>query len=443
MSKRKSWLEQYGVDDEEIKDDVVSEEEDLTDTERERKEKGAADSMDILEDDEMPHEEPDGDECELHEGDEDEELPIEEEDEEAKELGEAEEDDFEYSFEDGDDDEEAEKEEEEPLEEDDHEVNLDPDEEAKRHAKEDADRAIFKEEDEEDVEVIPDEEEKDELHEDADTDTGAQKASEVEKDRKKLDIDSGEAEKVEDPNLKLTKIDMSEATKLLFKGKNLSESFQNRARVLMESAVNRKIRVYQQKLQESYTKQLTSSKNKFRKSILEKMDVYCDHAVKEWLKENRIAIVNSSTVSLAEGFLKGMTKMYRENYISVPAGKRTAMQRLQKENNDLKKKLNESVDRNIKNTKVLNEIARKQCVAAVLRDLPDTKKEKFKTLSEDLAFRDKASFQKKLVVLKEELFAGKKAKPRSASPTAVSPAERDSQMGAYLAGASVLAPDKE
>ena len=74
---------------------------------------------------------------------------------------------------------------------------------------------------------------------------------------------------------------------------------------------------------------------------------------------------------------------------------------------DLEKKLNEQIEKNVALNKDNAEKSRKEIMAEVAGDLADTAKEKFAKLAEEIEWSDAESFKKKCETIKESYF-GKK-----------------------------------
>merc|ERR1712159_424231 len=74
---------------------------------------------------------------------------------------------------------------------------------------------------------------------------------------------------------------------------------------------------------------------------------------------------------------------------------------------DLEKKLNEQIEKNVELNKDNAEKSRKEIMAEVAADLADTAKEKFAKLAEEIEWSDADSFKQKCETIKESYF-GKK-----------------------------------
>ena len=52
--------------------------------------------------------------------------------------------------------------------------------------------------------------------------------------------------------------------------------------------------------------------------MTEKVDLYLDYVVKEWMQENELAIDRGLKGEIAEDFITGLKALFEEHYIDVP-----------------------------------------------------------------------------------------------------------------------------
>lgn len=207
----------------------------------------------------------------------------------------------------------------------------------------------------------------------------------------------------------LAEVDITNELNNIF-GDDLSEEFRAKATSIFEAAViarcNSEISALTEKLEEQNAEQLVE----YKETLVEKVDSYLNYVVKEWLDENQLAVENGLKTEIAEEFMSGLQKLFKENYIEVPEDKYDVVEDLTDKVDALTTELDESIQDNIT---LSNELV-KHKIDCVLeeqsKDLADTEKEKLYKLVEGVQYEDDQSFAEKVAVIKENYFDKARAK---------------------------------
>ena len=203
-------------------------------------------------------------------------------------------------------------------------------------------------------------------------------------------------------------IDVSEHVDALVSGENdLSEEFKTKAATIFESAIKAKVKEIAESMEADYNNKLEQESAKAKEELTEKVDSYLSYVVEEWMKENEIALERGIKGEIAEDFISGLKKLFAEHYIDVPDEKYNVLEDQASKIEELEKKLNEQIEKNVELNKDNAEKSRKEIMAEVAGDLADTAKEKFAKLAEEIEWSDAESFKKKCETIKESYF-GKK-----------------------------------
>jgi len=125
------------------------------------------------------------------------------------------------------------------------------------------------------------------------------------------------------------------------------------------------------------------------------------------MKENEIALERGIKGEIAEDFISGLKKLFAEHYIDVPDEKYNVLEEQSTKIENLEKKLNEQIAKNVELNKSNSDHKRVEIMAEVANDLADTQKEKFAKLAEEIEYSDAEDFKKKCETIKESYF-GKK-----------------------------------
>ena len=235
------------------------------------------------------------------------------------------------------------------------------------------------------------------------------------KDVKEMDMPKDDKKKIEPvkagymkSSYKMKKEETDEHINALVAGQDdLSEEFKTKAATVFESAVNSKVKEIAEIMEADYNNQIEQDSAKAKEELTEKVDSYLSYVVEEWMKENEIALERGIKGEIAEDFITGLKKLFAEHYIDVPDDKYNVLEDQASKIEDLEKKLNEQIEKNVELNKDNAEKTRNEIMSEVASDLADTAKEKFAKLAEEIEWSDADSFKKKCETIKESYF-GKK-----------------------------------
>ncbi len=188
----------------------------------------------------------------------------------------------------------------------------------------------------------------------------------------------------------------------------LSETFKDKAAVIMEAAVKSKVSEevsrIESELQEEFDEELKTT----REEMVEQIDGYLNYVVEKFMEENKLAIENGLRAEIAEDFMKGLKSLFTEAYVDVPESKVDLVDDLSEQVRELEEKLNETTESSIHMSGELEELKRDAIIREHSRDLAETQVEKLKTLAEDIDFEDAETFASKVATIKESYFTKKK-----------------------------------
>ena len=202
-------------------------------------------------------------------------------------------------------------------------------------------------------------------------------------------------------------IDVSADVAALIKDEDLSENFKSKAAVIFEAAVNAKVKEQKAKIQAAYEEKLKEDAEVNKAKLTEKVDTYLNYVVEEWMKENSIAIERGIKGEIAEDFISGLKKLFEDHYIDVPDEKYNVLEDQASKIEELEKKLNEQVEKNVDLNKVNGEMKRQDIIDEMSSDLADTAKEKFNKLAEEVEYSNEKDFTTKVSTIKESYFGTK------------------------------------
>ena len=244
-------------------------------------------------------------------------------------------------------------------------------------------------------------------------------------------------------NYKMKKEEVDEHMNALVAGQDdLSEEFKTKAATVFESAVNSKVKEIAEQMEADVQTNYEQDVAKAKEELTEKVDSYLSYVVEEWMKENEIALERGIKGEIAEDFISGLKKLFAEHYIDVPDEKYNVLEDQASKIEDLEKKLNEQIEKNVELNKDNADKSRKEIMAEVASDLADTAKEKFAKLAEEIEWSDADSFKQKCETIKESYFGKKESKDESlddvaaAGPSSLNSEDLSKAMAAYTAAIS-------
>jgi len=197
----------------------------------------------------------------------------------------------------------------------------------------------------------------------------------------------------------------------MFSADELSEEFREKAETIFEAAVNTRINLEIARLEEQYEEKFETELQEASEQIFEdvsgKLDQYLDYVVEQWMAENQIAVESSLRTEIAENFITGLQNLFAEHYITVPDEKVDLVAEMKAELDEVKAKLNETLDQKIELEAIINEATAVSILDDVSEGLAETQVEKLRTLSEGIEYSDADVYRKKLEIIKENYFSTK------------------------------------
>ena len=205
-------------------------------------------------------------------------------------------------------------------------------------------------------------------------------------------------------------LDIKSDVDALIGDSDLSEEFKQKAATIFEAAIKSKVKAESQRLEGEYENKLKENTESHKAEMVEKVDSYLNYVVEEWMKENQIAIERGIKGEIAEDFIGGLKKLFEDHYIDVPDEKYNVLEDQASKIEELEKKLNESIDKNVELNKANGELKRQDIIDETSEDLADTAKEKFNKLAEEVEYSNEDDFRTKVTTIKESYFGKKEVK---------------------------------
>lgn len=201
---------------------------------------------------------------------------------------------------------------------------------------------------------------------------------------------------------------MKEHIDAMFNGEDISEEFREKATTIFEAAIQTRISEEIAELEEQFETKLEEAVSEVTQEITSKLDDYLDYCVEQWMKENEVAIEHSLKSEITEEFMDGLKNLFAENYIEIPEEKLDVLEQLTLKVEELEDKLNNSITENIELSKSISQYSKQDIFIEVAEGLAMTQVEKLRQLSEGIDFDSSESYQKKLLLVKENYFPATK-----------------------------------
>ena len=231
--------------------------------------------------------------------------------------------------------------------------------------------------------------------------------------------------------------DIEEDVNALLAGEELSEEFQEKAKVIFETAINAKVSQIQVELEEKYSSVFAEEVETFKGELSERVDSYLEYVADEWFQENALVIDQGLKTEMTESFLSGMKDLFEAHYVEIPEDKYDVVHNMVDKLDDMETKLNEQIEKNVSLNKRLAESVADGILDQVSDGLAQTQKEKLASLAESVEFESEEEYREKLETLKESYFAPKKQSSSAKTETLSEGVSNDHQqysgsMSAYV-----------
>jgi hypothetical protein len=212
-----------------------------------------------------------------------------------------------------------------------------------------------------------------------------------------------------------TEIDLSKDVEALVSADaDLSEEFKEKAATIFETAVKTRLAEKEKEIQAKSDIKVDEKVSAVKEELVEKVDSYLNYVVEEWIKDNQLAIDKGIRSEIAEDFISGLKTLFKEHYIDVPEEKYDVLEAMAKEKEELEKKLNEEIAKNVEISKSNLSFSKEKIFSEASNGLADTEAEKLKELAENIEFKDEQDFSKKLDTIKESYFPKNNSEPTTA-----------------------------
>jgi hypothetical protein len=211
--------------------------------------------------------------------------------------------------------------------------------------------------------------------------------------------------------------DIEEDVNALLEGEELSEEFQEKAKIIFEAALRTKISEIKESLEEQYTIALAEEVEEIKEELSDRVDSYLEYVSEEWIKENELVIQHGLKTEMTESFLSGMKNLFEEHYVSIPEDKYDVLESMVEKLDDMETKLNEQIEKNVFLHKRLAESVADGIFEEVSDGLAATQKDKLASLAESVEFESEEEYREKLGTLRESYFPSRVSSPSTKSDT--------------------------
>ena len=263
----------------------------------------------------------------------------------------------------------------------------------------------------EDEELISEAEEEDDDADDANNDDTNNKSKS--KKKKNEDEDEEVKEEVEDEGEDVeeeeeeVEIDIEEDVRALLEGEDLSEEFQEKARIIFEAAIRSKVADIKEEIRGAYEESLIEELQIIKEELTDRVDSYLEYVAEEWMQENKLVVEHGLKTEMTESFLEGMRGLFEDHYVSIPEDKYDVIESMVDKLDEMETKLNEQIERNVALKKRLAESVADVIFAEVSEGLALSQKDKLASLAENVEFESEANYREKLVTLRESYFSSR------------------------------------
>lgn len=127
--------------------------------------------------------------------------------------------------------------------------------------------------------------------------------------------------------------------------------------------------------------------------LIEKLDTYTEEASEELINENLENIEQKAKVEIAENFIEGILKVFKENNMNIEQDDKNIVEQLEAENKKTEDSLNSTMSDLIESKKQIQEYEKAMAVISLTKELTETEAEKVVSIVENIKFTDLDSFK--------------------------------------------------
>ena len=253
----------------------------------------------------------------------------------------------------------------------------------------------------------------------------------------KEEVEETSEEVVAESEVEEEVVSVDEDITALLSGEELSEEFQEKAKLIFEAAIASKVAESVKQIEEKYEEKLVEELSTYKEELVERVDSYLEYVSEEWIQENRIEIEKGLKSEMTESFLAGMRGLFEEHYVSIPEDKYDVVENMVEKLDEMESRLNEQIEKNITLNQRLGESVADNILADVCEGLAVSQKEKMASLAEGVEFESEEKYRESLKTLKESYFPAKSITEETETPQMISEettaeAPAGSSMNAYL-----------
>jgi hypothetical protein len=224
-----------------------------------------------------------------------------------------------------------------------------------------------------------------------------------------------EEELTEEDAEEVIEYNIEEDINALLQGEELSEEFEQKARIIFESAIKAKVAEIQEELSTQYEQTLEEKVVSIKEELTNRMDAYLEYVAQEWMTENQLAVDQGLKTEMTESFLQGMRGLFEDHYVTIPEDKYDVLHSMVEKLDEMEDKLNEQIEKNIALNQRLAESVADVIFSEVCEGLALSQKEKLASLAENVEFDSEGNYREKLVSLRESYFPSNTGTQRDTS----------------------------
>jgi len=198
----------------------------------------------------------------------------------------------------------------------------------------------------------------------------------------------------------------------MFESSGMSEDFQKKARVVLETVLAESHLRIETSVEEKYQAKFDDAVDKLEEDLritvnelAEGVEAYLQMVVEKWLASNELAVESGIKVQIGESVLAGLKDLAEAHSITVKAAEIDVVGDLKAQLAEMNTKYNDMANRVVEMTNENAAYRKDEIVQEMSGTLTKVQVEKLKGLVEKYEFKDEASFREQVKVLKETFVA--------------------------------------
>lgn len=208
----------------------------------------------------------------------------------------------------------------------------------------------------------------------------------------------------------------------LLEAEGLSDEFKLQAVTIFEAAVTDRVLQIEEAMKQDFETQLSEA----IESLNTEIDEFLSEAVKQWQKDNEVAIKANFNTQVNESFMDGLRQLIAEHSVEVPEGKEDALETAMSKVEELQEAAKEQEAKQVDLQEQIKTLEGKSILESFRAKMTQVEFDRFKQLTESVKFDTAEQYEKQLSIVLENFGSSKKTEVKQVTESVVPKSTKES-----------------